>query len=172
MHRSPLSKVPPQTSPSLGRPRERHVKRIEQKLRKFEWRCEPPGFGDLASRKLRQRSRFRALLIEADDAYRAAIIACMRLADCSVNDVTTIPLGLAALDRARYDVIVWGVPVPTPERRRASIAELKLKTDAPLVLLASGFEMAQLDLEAGADQWMPKPFVPGALVGAGSRGAA
>jgi DNA-binding response OmpR family regulator len=27
-------------------------------------------------------------------------------------------------------------------------------------------DMAQLDLEAGADQWVPKPFAPGALIGA------
>jgi DNA-binding response OmpR family regulator len=41
-----------------------------------------------------------------------------------------------------------------------------LRTEAALILLASGFETAQQDLEAGADQLLPKPFVPGALVGA------
>jgi DNA-binding response OmpR family regulator len=117
------------------------------------------------SRRPRQSARFRALLIEADDAYRASIIGCMRLADCEVQDVATIALALVVLERAQYDVVVWGVPAPPPEHRRSSIAELKLRTDAPLVLLGSSFEMAQADLEAGADQWLPKPFVPGALVG-------
>lgn len=105
-------------------------------------------------------------MIEGDTAYRAAIVACMRLADCKVYDVATVPLALASLDHNRYDVIVWGVPIPTPPNRQASIEEIKLRTDAPIVLIAVGFETAQSDLEAGADQWLPKPFVPGALVGA------
>jgi two-component system response regulator CpxR len=119
----------------------------------------------LISGRPRERARFRALLIEGDEAYRASITACMSLADCHVRDVATIAMALVALERTQYDVIVWGVPVPAPENRRTSIAELKLRTEAPLVLLAVGFEMAQSDLEAGADQWLPKPFVPGALVG-------
>lgn len=90
----------------------------------------------------------------------------MMLADCNVRDVANIAMALLALERTQYDVIVWGVPAPPPENRRASIAELKLRTEAPLVLLGGGFEMAQSDLEAGADQWLPKPFVPGALIGA------
>ena len=46
------------------------------------------------------------------------------------------------------------------------IGELRLRTEAPLVVVAIGFDTAQNDLEAGADHWLPKPFVPGALVGA------
>jgi DNA-binding response OmpR family regulator len=119
----------------------------------------------MAPAKLRRHSQFRALLIEADEAYRVSIAACMRLAECNVHDVATIPLALAALEHHQFDVVVWGVPLPTPEHRRASISEVKLRTDAPLVLISVGFDMVQDDLEAGADQWLPKPFVPGALVG-------
>lgn len=90
----------------------------------------------------------------------------MRLAGCKVHDVETIAVALQALERGPYDVIVWGVPLSMPGHRLTSIAELKLRSSAPLVLLAAGFDMAQRDLEAGADQWLPKPFVPGALVGA------
>jgi two-component system catabolic regulation response regulator CreB len=72
---------------------------------------------------------------------------------------------LRALERSGFDVVVWGVPLD-PQDRNRSISELKLRTESPLVLLAAGFETAQHDLEAGADQWLPKPFVPGALVGA------
>ena len=105
-------------------------------------------------------------MIEADDAYRAAIMACMRLAGCTVHEVVSISLALPALEHNEYDVVVWGVPVPAPDHSHGSIAELKLKTEAKLVLISHGFETAQHDLEAGADQWLPKPFVPGALVGA------
>ena len=113
-----------------------------------------------------QRFRFHALLIEADDAYRASIIACMNIAGCKVHDVGTITLGLDVLERHQYDVVVWGVPVPSPEHRQGLIGEVKLRSDAPLVLLAVGVEGARQDMEAGADQWLAKPFVPGALVGA------
>ena len=58
------------------------------------------------------------------------------------------------------------MPVAALEDRRRSIAEVRLHSDAPLVLLCVSIEAAQQDLEAGADQWLPKPFVPGALVGA------
>jgi DNA-binding response OmpR family regulator len=94
------------------------------------------------------------------------MVACMQLADCTVNEVATIGDALDALQRSQFDVVVWGVPVPSPQQRQSSIAELKLRTEAPLVLVDGGGEMAQGDLEAGADQWLPKPFVPGALVGA------
>jgi DNA-binding response OmpR family regulator len=111
------------------------------------------------------RTRFLALVIEADEAYLAAIAACVRITGCHVQHVPDIEVGLRTLERSGFDVVVWGVPAETDSRNR-SISELKLRTDSPLVLLASGFETAQQDLEAGADQWLPKPFVPGALVGA------
>ena len=90
----------------------------------------------------------------------------MRLASCTVDDVATMRLGLESMKHNRYDIVVWGVPVAAPEDRRDSIAEVKLHSEAPLVLLCVSIETAQQDLEAGADQWLPKPFVPGTLVGA------
>lgn len=120
----------------------------------------------VVSRTARNHARFRALLIEADVAYRAAMTACMRIAECEVLEVSDVAFALTALDRAKFDVVVWGAPALEAERRRASISELRLRTQAPLVLVAAGFETAQTDFEAGADHWLPKPFVPGALVGA------
>lgn len=110
--------------------------------------------------------RFQTLLIEPDDAYRATIVACLALAGCRVNDVQTVPLGLEALKHNRYDLVIWASAAAAAGDRRVTIGELKLRADAPLILLGAGFDDAQLDLEAGADQWLPKPFVPGALVGA------
>ena len=121
----------------------------------------------MAQTEVTGHAHFHALLIEADEAYDAAIAACMRVAGCDVQHVADADLALSALERNRFDVVVWGVPSPDPDGRHGSIiAELRLRTEAPLVLLAAGFETAQLDLEAGADQRLPKPFIPGALVGA------
>lgn len=108
--------------------------------------------------------RCRALLIEADDAYRVTIAACMRLAGCRVDQVATPAFAFPALDHGSFDLVVWGV-APGVDSRSEVISELRLRTQAPLVLIDDASEMAQVDLESGADQWLPKPFIPGALVG-------
>jgi DNA-binding response OmpR family regulator len=109
--------------------------------------------------------RCRALLIEADEAYGAAIAACLRLAGCRVDLVGDPRGAFPALDRQKFDVVVWGVSALEQDHRSQVISEVRLRTEAPLVLVDGSVEMAQLGLETGADQWVPKPFVPGALVG-------
>ena len=109
--------------------------------------------------------RCHALLIESDAPYRVAIEACIRLAGCRVEAVLDPDLAFPILERQRFDLVVWGISTRPPNRRGEVISELRLRTEAPLVLVDAGLEMAQLDLEAGADQWVPKPFVPGALIG-------
>jgi two-component system KDP operon response regulator KdpE len=105
-----------------------------------------------------------ALLIESEEAYRVAIEACIRLAGCEAKSVPDPDSALRLLERRRFDVVVWGIS-PLPTDRRETISALRRRTDAPLVLVDAGPEMAQLALEAGADQWVPKPFAPGALIG-------
>jgi DNA-binding response OmpR family regulator len=109
--------------------------------------------------------RCHALLIEADEAYRVVIAGCMQLAGCRVDQVPNPDAALPALERQNFDLVVWGVPDSHSDRRCEVISEVRLRTEAPLVLVDGSCEMAQLDLETGADQWVPKPFVPGALVG-------
>jgi DNA-binding response OmpR family regulator len=110
--------------------------------------------------------RSHALLIEADEAYRAAITASLRLAGCRVDEAATVEAALPALERRGYDLVVWGVSGDDAARRGEVISEVRMRTEAPLVLLDGTSDMAQFDLECGADQWLPKPFVPGALIGA------
>jgi DNA-binding response OmpR family regulator len=109
--------------------------------------------------------RCHALLIEADEAYRAVIAASMRLAGCRVEQVESPDLAFPTLDHRNFDIVVWGVSLCDASRRSEVISEVRLRTEAPLVLVDGSSEMAQLGLETGADQWVPKPFVPGALVG-------
>ena len=110
--------------------------------------------------------RSHALLIEADEAYRAAITASLRLAGCRVDEAVTAEAALPALERRSYDLVVWGVSGDDAARRSEVISEVRLRTEVPLVLLDGTSDMARFDLECGADQWLPKPFVPGALIGA------
>jgi len=109
--------------------------------------------------------RCHALLIEADEAYRAAIAASVKLAGCRVEEVATPDLAFPALDHRNFDIVVWGVSTADANRRSEVISEVRLRTEAPLVLVDGSTEMAQLELETGADQWVAKPFVPGVLVG-------
>jgi len=111
-------------------------------------------------------ARSLALLIETDEAYRAVITASLQLAGCRVEHAETADMALPALERRSYDLVVWGVSNGDSCRRSEVISEVRLRTEVPLVLVDGGSDVAQLDLESGADQWLPKPFVPGALIGA------
>jgi DNA-binding response OmpR family regulator len=51
------------------------------------------------------------------------------------------------------------------------MGELRLRSEAPPVMIDVYSSAAQFALEAGADQWLVKPFVPGALVGSELRRA-
>jgi two-component system KDP operon response regulator KdpE len=112
-----------------------------------------------------EQARYQALLIESDDAYRTAMAACMRLAGCQVRQLRDSDQALPALEGSTFDLVVWGVPTPRTDGHGETISELRLRTEAPLILVCDNVETARGDLEAGADQWLPKPFVPGALVG-------
>lgn len=89
----------------------------------------------------------------------------MELAGCQVDWVPTPAAAFRALARRAVDLVVWGVPTGPADGRANIIAELRRHTEVSLLAVDGGLEMAQLDLEAGADAWLPKPFVPGALVG-------
>jgi DNA-binding response OmpR family regulator len=106
-----------------------------------------------------------ALLIEAEEADRVAVAACLRLGGCDVEPVDCFEQAFPLLDSRAFRLIVWGVP-PGHTNRPHAISELRSRSEVPLLLIDEDAGMAQLDLEAGADYWLPKPFVPGALVGA------
>jgi DNA-binding response OmpR family regulator len=107
----------------------------------------------------------RALIIEANPEYRAVIGCCAGLADVEVESVVTVSAGVRRLADAEFDLVIWGVP-PDDPRREPVIAQIHEETTAPLVLLDEAHEGARASYEAGADQILPKPFVPGQLVGA------
>jgi DNA-binding response OmpR family regulator len=113
-----------------------------------------------------QNARCQSLVIEEDESYRVVMEACIGLTGCVVDAAPTPELAFPILDRRRFDLVVWGVPALFPGRRAEVIPELRLRTEAPLVVVDAGLDMAQIDLEAGADQWVPKPFAPGAFLGA------
>ncbi|HEX3607332.1 MAG TPA: response regulator transcription factor [Candidatus Dormibacteraeota bacterium] len=107
----------------------------------------------------------RALIIEANGEYRAVIATCADLAGVEVESVATVSAGVRRLADAEFDLVIWGVP-PGDPRREPVIAQIHEECTAPLVLLDEAHEQSRASYEAGADQILPKPFVPGQLVGA------
>jgi DNA-binding response OmpR family regulator len=109
--------------------------------------------------------RCHSLLIETDEPYRATLAACIRLAGCCVEQSADVESAFTTLERHSFDLIVWGVSSADGDRRVEVMGELRLRSEAPLIVVDADISAAQFDLEGGADQWLPKPFVPGALVG-------
>jgi len=107
--------------------------------------------------------RCRVLVMEEDEGYRAVIEACIELAGHRAAVVTSPDQAFPALERQGFDLVVWGVSTAQDDRREI-ISELRLRTEVPVVVLDEVAEAAQSALEAGADHWLHKPFVPGVLV--------
>jgi two-component system response regulator ResD len=107
----------------------------------------------------------QALLIEADNAYRAVMASCLRLAGCHPTVAESADSAFAVLDRRSFDLLVWGVSSDEARRRMPILGELRLRSEASLIVIDGALEAAQSHLEAGADKWVPKPFAPGVLVG-------
>jgi DNA-binding response OmpR family regulator len=105
------------------------------------------------------------LVIESDADYRAVVARCVELAGAQPDPAGSLGQGIRRLDGARMDLVVWGVPAGEP-KRAAVVSQLHQAGGCPLVLLDESYEEARASFEAGADQVLPKPFVPGALVGA------
>jgi DNA-binding response OmpR family regulator len=109
---------------------------------------------------------WHVLLLEADEAYRIAISACILLVDGRTDAVERPASAYSALERQEFELVVWGVSQEDARCRVQVMAQLRSRTDAPIIVVDGGVEAAELHLQAGADHWLPKPFAPGALVGA------
>ena len=119
----------------------------------------------LAKSRTRRRGSGAVLVVDADEAYRAVIETCARLAGCRAEAVNDPALALARLDGGSFDVLIWGSG-PEEDRPSETVALFRARTNAQVILLADHFDAAQPAYEAGADQVLPKPFIPSALVGA------
>lgn len=106
----------------------------------------------------------RVLVIEADADYRSVIAHCVELAGAQPDAVPAFNQGVRRLEQGAFELIVWGVP-PGEQDRASAVLQLHQAAKLPLILLDESYEEARAAFEAGADQVLPKPFVPGALVG-------
>jgi two-component system, OmpR family, response regulator ResD len=121
--------------------------------------------GSAMARRKRNRLAGAVLIVEADEAYRAVIETCVRLAGCRAEALADLQLALPKLEGDGFDVLIWGI-APEEDRWAEMAAQLRASTDARVLVLADQFEAAQAADEGAADHVLPKPFIPSALVGA------
>lgn len=119
----------------------------------------------MATTSRRSGSVPRVLVVEPDEAYQAVIETCVGLAGCRSDAVSHVDAAINRLRDGTYDLVIWGVP--TDEALQAEvIARLRHQGQMPVLVIDDHFESAQLSFESGAAHVLPKPFIPGALVGA------
>ena len=109
--------------------------------------------------------RFRALVIEKDPDYRSVIGHVVDIAGGQSETVVDLKQGLRQLANQSFDLVVYGITAGG-QPDLGPLAELRARAQAPVLLLIESYDEARTHYEAGADQILPKPFVPGALVGA------
>lgn len=109
--------------------------------------------------------RRSALLVESDCLNRAVLTTCLQFAGCAVAHSHTPTTALSQLERREFDLILWRVREPDCDLRRQLLFEIRLRTQAPLIVIDHD-DAAQVDLESGADQWLPERLPPGPVVGA------
>jgi DNA-binding response OmpR family regulator len=108
--------------------------------------------------------RCNALLVEPDEGYRVAMEACLRLAGCQVECARNALESINALERHPFDVVVSGIASDTAAPG-GLIAEIRVRTQAPIVLVHDESELVRESLDSGAERWLPKPFIPSLLIG-------
>jgi len=124
--------------------------------------------------KPKSRARLRAslprvLVVEANPGYRSVMSHLVEVAGAQWESVAELDQGRIRLNGAkRFDMIIIGVSADSPITPE-EVGKLRADAQTPLIILAESYDNAREKLEiyeAGADQVLPKPFVPDALIGA------
>jgi DNA-binding response OmpR family regulator len=115
--------------------------------------------------KSQQAGLPRILVIESNPGYRSVISHVVEIAGGQWESVSEIEQGKKLLDGTKFDLVIIGAD---DESRIAPdvLKEIRALARAPLIILDESFSGALETFEAGADQILPKPFVPDALIGA------
>jgi DNA-binding response OmpR family regulator len=115
--------------------------------------------------KSRQAGLPRILVIESNPAYRSVISHVVEIAGGQWDSVSEIDQGTKLLDGTKFDLVIIGVDAQSRIEPEV-LKEIRLLAQAPLIILDETYNGALETFEAGAEQILPKPFVPDALIGA------
>ena len=116
--------------------------------------------------KSRQARLPRILVIETNLGYRSVISHVVEIAGGQWDSVSEIEQGRKLLEGTRkFDLVIIGIDAESrmdPE----VLKEIRSLAQAPLIILDETYKGALEAFDAGAEQILPKPFVPDALIGA------
>jgi len=120
--------------------------------------------------RARQRATLpRILVVDANPGYRSVISHLVEMAGAQFESVAELGQARRQLDGANpYDMIIIGTSADSPITP-GQVEKLRSVAQTPLIVLAESYDETKQTLEiykAGADQVLPKPFVPDALIGA------
>jgi len=111
----------------------------------------------------------RILVVDANAGYRSVISHVVELAGGEFESVAEFDVARRHLDRPRkFDLVILGMSAESRVKPK-QLGELRAAARCPFILLDESADDAGETLEtfeAGANQVLPKPFVPDALIGA------
>jgi DNA-binding response OmpR family regulator len=111
----------------------------------------------------------RVLVVDANPGYRSVISHVVELAGAQYESVAEVGQAMLQLGGAHaFDMVIVGMSADSPVSP-AAIGKLRSISESPLIVLIESYDQTNQTLrifKAGADEVLPKPFVPDALIGA------
>ncbi|HEY2040132.1 MAG TPA: response regulator transcription factor [Edaphobacter sp.] len=104
------------------------------------------------------------LLIDDDSELCESLVRLLTMDRFSVSAVHSISSGRSEFQAKRYDLIVLDVMLPDGDGRDL-LQQIRERSDVPVIMLTARGDTKDriAGLENGADDYIPKPFVPGEL---------
>jgi len=105
------------------------------------------------------------LLIDDDSELCKSLIRLLTMDQFTVSAAHSIATGRSEFQAKRYDLIVLDVMLPDGDGRDL-LQQIRERSDVPVIMLTARGDTGDriAGLENGADDYIPKPFVPGELV--------
>jgi DNA-binding response OmpR family regulator len=111
----------------------------------------------------------RVLVVDSNPGYRSVISHVVEMAGGQFESVAEVSQAMRQLDGTHpFDMVIVGTSTDTPVTP-AAIGKLRSVADSPVIVLIESYDETKETLriyKAGADEVLPKPFVPDALIGA------
>ncbi len=105
------------------------------------------------------------LLIDDDTELCESLTRLLAMDQIDITSAHNMAAGQSELRSKRYDLVVLDVMLPDGDGR-ILLKEIRDRSDVPVIMLTARGDAGDriAGLEGGADDYIPKPFVPGELV--------
>ncbi len=105
------------------------------------------------------------LLVDDDTELCESLTRLLAMDEIAITSAHSIATGKSELKSKRYDLVVLDVMLPDGDGR-ALLKKIRDRSDVPVIMLTARGDAGDriAGLESGADDYIPKPFVPGELI--------